>query len=105
MADGEKKDPKKIIQAIFKSFKDAKDRRANGTASPLDETILNVADTTIQKISDGTLSVNQAVEGDLPAGTTTTGKTETTTTEKKTGIDMKMILIILVAVFVISKAS
>jgi hypothetical protein len=103
VADGDKKDPKKIVEAIFKFFKDAKDRRANGTASPLDETILNVADTTIQKISDGTLSVNQAVEGDLPAGTTTTGKTETTATEKKTGIDMKIILVVLVAVFIISK--
>ena len=102
MSDGDKKDPKKILKAIFGFFKAAKDRRAAGTASPLDEIVLKTADDTIQKISDGTLSVDQAVEGDLPGAAT--GRTrETTTTEKKGGIDMKIILIALVAVFFLTK--
>jgi hypothetical protein len=102
MSDGDKKDPKKILKAIFGFFKAAKDRRAAGTASPLDEIVLKTADDTIQKISDGTLSVDQAVEGDLPGAAT--GRTrETTTTEKKGGIDMKIVLIALVAVFFLTK--
>ena len=89
MSETDKKDPTKIVKAIFGFFKAAKERRAAGTASPLDELVLKTADDTIQKISDGTLSVDQAVEGDLPGAAT--GKTrETTTTEKKTGRDMKL---------------
>lgn len=104
MSDGDKKDPKKILSAIFGFFKAAKDRRAAGTASPLDEIVLKTADDTIQKISDGTLSVDQAVEGDLPgAATGRTRETTTTTTEKKGGIDMKIVLIALVAVFFLTK--
>jgi hypothetical protein len=113
MADGDKKDPKKVITAILGFFKAAKDRRAAGTASPLDELVLKTADTTIQKISDGTLSVDQAVEGDLPGAAISGTKektqlpgqdsTTTTSTEKKSGIDMKIILIALVAVFFLTK--
>lgn len=100
MAEGDKKDPTKIVKAIFGFFKAAKERRAAGTASPLDELVLKTADDTIQKISDGTLSVDQAVEGDLPGSKTT--KETTTTTEKK-GFDMKIILVVLVAVFFLTK--
>jgi hypothetical protein len=108
MSDGDKKNPGKIVKAIFGFFKAAKDRRAAGLASPLDEAVLNVADTTIQKISDGTLSVDQAVEGvgadETPgAATKRTKETTETTTDKKSGIDMKIILIALVAVFFLTK--
>ena len=103
MADGDKKDPKKIVKAIFDFFKAAKNRRAAGTATPMDELLLKTADTTIQKISDGTLSVDSAIEGNAPG--VTPGTTKETTEEKKTAFDMKTILIILVAIFVISKAS
>ena len=103
----DKKDPKKIIKGILGFFKAAKDRRAAGTASPLDEEILNVADTTIQKIADGTLPVDDALEIDEPAKNTkqlTTDTATTTTTEtKKTGIDFKIVLIVLVAVFFLTK--
>ena len=105
MADGDKKDPKKIITAILGFFKAAKERRKAGLASPLDQAVLNVADTTIQKISDGTLSVERAIEGE-GADETTPGRTKEkteTTTEKKGGIDMKIILIALVAVFFLTK--
>jgi hypothetical protein len=105
MSDGDKKDPGKIVKAIFGFFKAAKDRRAAGLASPLDQAVLNVADTTIQKISDGTLSVDQAVEG-VGADESTPGRTKQateTSTEKKGGIDMKIILIALVAVFFLTK--
>jgi hypothetical protein len=85
-------------------FKNAKNRRDNGTQTAIDDILLNKADETIQKISDGTLSVDTIVADETP--TPTPGRKEATTTEeKKTGIDMKTILIILVAVFVISKAS
>lgn len=108
LSDADKKDPKKIIQGILGFFKAAKDRRAAGTASPLDEEILTTADTTIQKIGDGTLSVDDALEIDeAPAKNTkqlTTDTATTTTTEtKKTGIDMKIVLVVLVAVFFLTK--
>jgi hypothetical protein len=96
----EKKDPKKIISKILGFFKAAKDRRAAGTASPLDEFVLKTADDTIQKISDGTLSVEAALQINTPG---TTKETTTTTTEKKSGIDMKIILVALVAVFFLTK--
>jgi hypothetical protein len=102
----DKKNPAKIVQAIFGFFKAAKERRAAGTASPVDELILKTADTTIQKISDGTLSVDAAVEGEVPGLTPTPGTTKAgveTTTEKKAGLNMPLVLIILVAVFFLSK--
>lgn len=105
MSDEEKKDPKKILQAILKFFKDAKDRRAAGTATPLDELALTTADNTIKRISDGTLSVNQAVEGEGgPEAPTKPSKTAAATGETKTGIDFKIVLIVLVAVFFLSKS-
>ena len=105
MSDEEKKDPKKILQAILKFFKDAKDRRAAGTATPLDELALTTADNTIKRISDGTLSVNQAVEGEGgPEAPTKPSKTAEATGETKTGIDFKIVLIVLVAVFFLSKS-
>lgn len=97
----EKKDPKKIISKILGFFKAAKDRRAAGTASPLDELVLKTADDTIQKISDGTLSVDSALEIDTPGAAS--GRTRETTTDKKGGIDMKIILVALVAVFFLTK--
>lgn len=105
MSDDEKKDPKKIIAAIFKFFKDAKERRAAGTASPLDELVLKTADNTLTKISDGTLSVDRAVEGEGADDVAPSkGKTKegTESTEKK-GLDMKLVLVILVAVFFLTK--
>lgn len=104
MADGDKKDPTKIVKAIFGFFKAAKDRRAAGTATPMDELLLKTADNTIQKISDGTLSVDQAVEGE-GAPDVTPGKTkEGTAGETKTAIDFKIVLVVLVAVFFLSKS-
>jgi len=104
----DKKDPKKILKAIFGFFKAAKDRRAAGTQSPLDDLVLKTADETVQKLADGTLSVDGALEiEDAPekgaATGTTKEKTVTTSTEKKSGIDMKIILIALVAVFFLTK--
>jgi hypothetical protein len=95
---------KLMLKGVLGFFKKAKEKRAAGTASPLEELALQTADTTIQKISDGTLSVNQALEGETPGVTPgrTKEKTETTT-EKKGGIDMKIILIALVAVFFLTK--
>ena len=102
--DGNETDKaKKVVSGILEFFKKAKNRRNNGTQTALDDIILNKADETIQKISDGTLSVDAIVGDETPTKGSQT--TTTTTEEKKTGIDMKMILIILVAVFVISKAS
>jgi hypothetical protein len=99
----EKKDPKKIIKGILGFFKGAKDRRAAGTASPLDEFVLKTADETVQKISDGTLSVENALELETaPAKTPGKGTTKEAATEKK-GFDMKLILVILVAVFFLTK--
>ena len=110
LSDADKKNPKKIVQAILGYFKAAKDRRAAGTASPEDEIILKTADETIQKIGDGTLSVDAALETDVdeaPVKNTkqlTTDAANTTTTEtKKTGIDMKIVLVVLVAVFFLTK--
>ena len=94
---------KKVVSGILEFFKKAKNRRDNGTQTALDDILLNKADETIQKISDGTLSVEAIVSDETPTKGSQT--TTTTTEEKKTGFDMKMILIILVAVFVISKAS
>jgi len=100
----DKKNPAKIVQAIFGFFKAAKERRAAGTASPMDELLLKTADTTIQKISDGSLSVDAAVEGEVPGLTPTTkAAVETTTTEKKAGLNMPLVIVILVAVFFLSK--
>jgi hypothetical protein len=100
----DKKDPKKIIGAILGFFKGAKDRRAAGTASPLDEFVLKTADDTIQKISDGSLSVEGALELETapPKGSATKEGTETST-EKKGGIDMKIVLVVLAAVFFLTK--
>lgn len=101
----EKKDPKKIVSKILDFFKAAKERRAAGTASELDNLVLKTADETIQKISDGTLTVDGALEVDeAPAAGATPGRTKeaTVTTEKK-GIDMKIILIALVAIFLFAK--
>lgn len=94
---------KNIVKGILGFFKNAKDRRASGTASPLDEIILNKADETIQKISDGTLSVDTIVNDTTPTGTTTKETTAAASGEKKTGIDMKIVLIALVAIFLIAK--
>lgn len=100
--DGSEADrAKAVVKSIFGFFKNAKDRRANGTASPLDEIILKKADETIGKISDGTLSVDTIVNDETP---TKTGTTTTTTGETKTGIDFKIVLIVLVAVFFLSKS-
>jgi len=103
--DGSQADrAKNILKAILGFFKNAKDRRAAGTASPLDEIILKKADETIGKISEGTLSVDSIVNDETP---TTPGKTKegtTTTGETKTGIDFKIVLIVLVAVFFLSKS-
>lgn len=95
---------KLMLKGVLGFFKKAKEKRAAGTASPLEELALETADATIQKISDGTLSVNQALDGDVPgAATGRTRETTTTTTEKKGGIDMKIILVALVAVFFLTK--
>jgi len=92
---------KNIVKSILGFFKNAKDRRAAGTQSPVDDLILNKADETIQKISDGTLNVNSIVEDETPTGTTT--KAGEISGEKKTGIDMKIILVVVVAVFLFAK--
>jgi hypothetical protein len=109
LSDDDKKDPKKIVLGILQFFKAAKDRRAAGTASPLDNLILQEADETIQKIADGTLSVEE-VTSDAANDTakvtkqlTTDAATTTTTETKKTGIDFKIVLIVLVAVFFLTK--
>ena len=93
---------KNIVKSILGFFKNAKERRAAGTASPLDEIILNKADETIQKISDGTLNVDTIVNDETPV---TPGKTKEgdTTGSTKTGIDFKIVLVVLVAVFLLSK--
>ena len=101
--DGSQADrAKNILKAILGFFKNAKDRRANGTASALDEAILKKADETIGKISDGTLIVDTIVNDETQTKTGTTK--ETTTGEVKTGIDFKIVLVVLVAVFLLSKS-
>lgn len=101
--DGSQADrAKNVVKSILGFFKNAKDRRAAGTASPLDEAILKKADETIDKISNGTLSVDTIVNDTTD---TKTKEAETTTTgETKTGIDFKIVLIVLVAVFFLSKS-
>jgi len=95
---------KLMLKGVLGFFKKAKEKRAAGTASPLEELALQTADTTIQKISDGTLSVNQALEGETPgAATKRTKETTETTTDKKSGIDIKIVLVVLVAVFFLTK--
>jgi hypothetical protein len=95
---------KNIVTGILKFFKNAKDRKAAGTQSPIDDLILNKADETIQKISDGTLGVEKIIAD--PTNSDTPGKpgdTTDTTGSKKTGIDMKIILVAIVAVFLFAK--
>jgi len=92
---------KNIVKSILGFFKNAKDRKAAGTQSPIDDLILNKADETIQKISDGTLSVEKIVAD--PTNSDTPGKPAETSGEKKTGIDMKIILVVVVAVFLFAK--
>ena len=110
LSDEDKKDPKKIVMGILQFFKAAKDRRAAGTASPMDNLLLQEADETIQKIADGTLSVEQITSDEandtakVTKQLTTDAATTTTTTEtKKTGIDFKIVLVVLVAVFFLTK--
>lgn len=91
---------KNIVTGILKFFKNAKDRRAAGTQSPIDDIILNKADETIQKISDGTLSVDAVINDN----TTTKVASENTTGSKTTGIDLKIVLIVIAAVFLLSKS-
>jgi hypothetical protein len=93
---------KNMVKSILGFFKNAKDRKAAGTQSPIDDLILNKADETIQKISDGTLSVDGIVTDTTPTGTKAADTTDTTGT-KKTGIDMKIILVVVVAVFLFAK--
>lgn len=94
---------KKVVTAILKFFKNAHDRKVAGTQSPLDDKILTVADDTIQKISDGTVSVESLTNDPSGDKGTTPTKTGATGEEKKTGIDMKIVLIAIVAIFLISK--
>ena len=92
---------KLMLKGVLGFFKNAKERRASGTASPLEELALKTADDTIKRISDGTLSVNEVVNDETPA---TPGRTkEATETTSKTGIDMKLILVVVVAVFLFAK--
>jgi hypothetical protein len=107
LSDEDKKNPKKIVQAILGFFKAAKDRRAAGTASPMDNLLLQEADETIQKIADGTLSVEE-VTSDAANDTAKVTKqlttdAATTTETKKTGIDFKIVLVVLVAVIFLTK--
>ena len=92
---------KNIVTGILKFFKNAKDRRANGTQSPIDDLILNKADETIQKIADGSLSVDAIVNDTTPNKTKSADTTEST---KSTGIDFKIVLVVIVAVFLLSKS-
>ena len=93
---------KLMLKGVLGFFKNAKERRAAGTASPLEELALQTADDTIKRISEGTLSVNEVVNDETP--TATPGRTkETTETTSKTGIDMKLILVVVVAVFLFAK--
>lgn len=109
LSEEDKKDPKKIVQGILGFFKAAKDRRAAGTSSPLDNLLLKEADETIQKIADGTLSVEEVTSDEandtakVTKQLTTDAATTTTTETKKTGIDMKIVLVVLVAVFFLTK--
>jgi hypothetical protein len=97
---------KQMVEGILGFFKKAKEKRANGTASPLENLLLTTADTTIQKLADGTTTVD-AVVSDEANDTTKMKKDlvvgDATTTEKKAGLNMPLVLIILVAVFFLSK--
>jgi hypothetical protein len=95
---------KAILKGILGFFKKAKEKRAAGTASPLEELALSTADNTLKKLTEGNTSVDALVNDETP--TSTPGKTkegtETTSTEKK-GLDMKLVLVILVAVFFLTR--
>lgn len=91
---------KLMLKGVLNFFKKAKEKRAAGTASPLEELALQTADNTIKKISDGTLSVIEVVNDETPTSGNRTK--ETTTTEKK-GIDLKIVLVVLVAVFFLTR--
>lgn len=101
---------KQMVEGILGFFKKAKEKRANGTASPLENLVLKTADETIQKIGDGTLSVEEVTSDEsndtakvTKQITTDTATTTTTTETKKTGIDFKIVLVVLVAVFFLTK--
>lgn len=100
---------KAVLKGILGFFKAAKERRAAGTSSPLDNLILKEADETIQKIGDGTLSVEEVTSDEandtakVTKQLTTDTATTTTTETKKTGIDFKIVLVVLVAVFFLTK--
>jgi hypothetical protein len=100
---------KQMVQGILGFFKKTKEKRANGTASPLENLLLKTADETIQKIGDGTLSVEEVTSDEandtakVTKQLTTDAATTTTTETKKTGIDFKIVLVVLVAVFFLTK--
>ena len=57
---------KLMLKGVLGFFKNAKEKRAAGTATPLEELALETADSTIKRISDGTLSVNEVVNDETP---------------------------------------
>ena len=100
---------KQMVEGILGFFKKAKEKRASGTASALENLLLKTADDTIQKIADGSVSVEEVVSDEandtakVTKQLTTDTETTTTTEKKKTGIDFKIVLVVLVAVIFLTK--
>lgn len=105
----EKKNGLEMAKEIIGYFKKIKEKKDNGTASPLETKMLQLADNATQKIADATdgevknimknLVADGTGEQEL-AGTISKGEP---TTKTETKFDTKTIILVLVAIFVISK--
>lgn len=108
----EKKNGLAMAKDILGYFKKLKEKKSNGTASPIETKMLELADNATAKIAEATdgevknimksLVADGTAEQEL-SGKPATAKTESKDTKTETKFDTKTILIVLVAIFVFSK--
>jgi len=111
----EKKNGIQVAKEILDYFKKVKQKKADGTASPLETKMLDLAKTATKKIAEAgegevkNIMKNLVAEGTGEpelAGTPEKGTADKTPPAKvETKFDTKTIILVLVAIFVISKFS
>jgi len=112
----EKKNGIQMAKEILGYFKNLKDKKANGTATPLETKMLDLADNATKKIAEAgegevkNIMKNLVAEGtgepELAGTPVAKGEPNGTPPAKvETKFDTKTIILVLVAIFVISKFS